>query len=507
MLTYQDLLAVNEKKGDTERIDFARRVIEEHKQSELYKIAQIGDEYDRKENRAITDFVRLIYRVDGAAVPDNIGSNYRLASGFFDRFLTQEVQTLLGNGVTFKEKGVKEKLGTTFDNVVSRIARYSLSAGLSFGFWDRDKLLSFPVYDKNGACFAPLVDEETGAFSAGVRFWQLDTNKPLYGTLYEPDGLTAMVWRPGEKGAILKPKQAYKTGTIASPAERAEGNVIAYGENYPAFPIIPLWGNPKHQSEIVGLKGNIDCYDLIKSGFANSVDEASYIYWTINNAGGMTDNDLVQFIEHMKTIKAAVVSDQGASAQAHSIEAPYNSREALLNRLEDDLFRDAMAVNTDKISAGNVTATQIEAAYDAHNSKVDQFEYCVLDFIQGILTVAGLSGTPTFTRSQVSNKTEQINNIIAGAQFTGNEYAVRKILEINGDGDMADEIIKSHAAEFNSDAAMVSMGVMNTWEFRARHMNEDEATAKANLPGSQDLMAGLVEDDTENNPLPGGDNA
>jgi len=72
---------------------------------------------------------------------------------------------------------------------------------------------------------------------------------------------------------------------------------------------------------------------------------------------------------------------------------------------------------------------------------------------------------------------------------------------------MADEIIKSHAAEFNSDAQMVSMGVMNTWEFRARHMNEDEETAKANLPGAQDLMTGLVEDETEKNPPAGGDEA
>ena len=504
MLTYQDLLAVQ---GDEARIDFARRVIEEHKNSELYKIARIGDEYDRKENRAIMDFVRMIYRVDGLAVPDTVGSNYQLASGFFERFLTQEVQTLLGNGVTFKEKSVKAKLGDTFDNVVSKIARYALSAGLSFGFWDRNKLLAFPVYDRNGACFAPLVDEETGAFMAGVRFWRLDTNKPLYGTLYEPDGFTAMVWKPGEKGAILKPKQAYKTGTIASPADRAEGNVIAYGENYPAFPIVPLWGNPKHQSEIIGLKGNIDCYDLIKSGFANSVDEAAYIYWTINNAGSMTDNDLVQFVEHMKTVRAAVVSDTGASAQANTIEAPYNSREALLNRLEDDLYRDAMAVNTDKISAGSVTATQIEAAYDAHNSKVDQFEYCVIDFIHGILTVAGLEGTPTFTRSQISNKTEQVQNIVQAAQFTGGEYATRKLLEIFGDGDMADEVLKLHPAEFQHDEQMVSMGVMNRWEFRAKHMGEDEDTAKASLPEAQELMRGLVEDETEKRPPAGGDEA
>lgn len=445
MLTYQDLQALGT--DDAKRVDFCRQVIEQHKQSELYEIAKLGDEYDRKQNRAITQFIRFIYRVDGAKVPDTFSSNYRLASGFFNRFLTQEVQTLLANGVTFKEKGAKEKLGDKFDNKLAIVARYALSAGLSFGFWDQDKLTPFPVYDKNGACYAPLVDEDTGSFPAGVRFWQLDTNKPLFGTLYEPDGYTQMVWRPGENGKILKQKQAYKTGTIGSPAERAAGEAQEYGENYVGFPVVPMWGNQQHQSEIIGLLGNIDCYDLIKSGFANSVEDASYIYWTINNAGGMTDKDLVEFIEHMKTVKAAVVNDGGASAAATSIEAPYNSREALLNRLEDDLYRDFMATKTEDIAAGNVTATQIDAAYDTLNSKVDQFEYCVLDFLHGIMEIAGVQGTPTFTRSQVSNKTEQINNVIASAQYLGDDYVTRKILEILGDGDQADKILKEMDAE------------------------------------------------------------
>lgn len=445
MLTYQDLQAL--ENDDAKRIDFAKQIITQHQQSDLYEIAKLGDEYDRKKNRAITDFIRTIYRVDGAKVPDTIGSNYRLASGFFNRFLTQEVQTLLANGVSFRENGVKEKLGAKFDSALSTVARYALSAGLSFGFWDQDKLTPFPVYDEKGACFAPIVDEETDGFPAGVRYWQLDTDKPLHGTLYELDGFTEMIWRPGEAGQILKAKQAYKTGTIGSQAERAAGQAVVYGENYADFPIVPMWGNQQHQSEIIGLLGNIDCYDLIKSGFANSVDEASYIYWTINNAGGMTDQDLVEFVEHIKTVRAALVSDAGASAQAHSIEAPYNSREALLNRLEDDLYRDAMAVNTDKISAGNVTATQIEAAYDALNSKVDHFEFCVLDFMEGIMSVAGVTGTPTFTRSQVSNKTEQINNLVVSAEYTGRDYATRKILEVFGDGDLADSILKEQDAE------------------------------------------------------------
>ena len=37
---------------------------------------------------------------------------------------------------------------------------------------------------------------------------------------------------------------------------------------------------------------------------------------------------------------------------------------------------------------------------------------------------------------------------------------------------------------------MVQMGIMNHWEFRAKWMNEDEATAKAALPKMEDLVSG-----------------
>ena len=228
--------------------------------------------------------------------------------------------------------------------------------------------------------------------------------------------------------------------------------------NYRSFPIVPLWGNLYHQSELVGLREQIDVYDLIKSGFANDVDDASQIYWTIQNAGGMDDIDLTKFIERMKTVKAAVVEDSGARAEAHTMDVPYASREALLARIRSDLYEDAMALDTKSIANGAVTATQILAAYEPLNSKVDDFEYCVLEFLKSILDIAGITDeSATFTRSIMINKSEEIQNILQTAQYLDDEYVTRKILSIEGDGDMADEMItKMHTDEL----ARMSMNVM-----------------------------------------------
>lgn len=445
MLTFQDLERV--KDDDRNKMDFVRKVIQDFTSGELYQQAELADEYDRRQNRTIRNYQKLLYTVSGRAVPDNWSANYKIGSNFFNRFIIQENQTLLANGVTFKEESTKDRLGEDFDAKLSLTGKFALSAGVCFAFFNLDHLEVFPVYAKEMPCFAPLYDEETGALRAGVRFWQLDGTKPLRATLFEEDGYTDYIWRKSRRGELLADKRPYITRTVGDDSDAAAGTLEYIGENYPTFPIVPLWGNFHRQSELIGLQEGIDCYDLIKSGFANTVDEASLIYWTINNAGGMQDIDLVQFVEHMRTIKAAVVSDDGASAESHTIEAPYASREALLERLEKDLYRDAMAVNTDNIAAGNVTATQIRAAYDAHNSKVDQYETCVIDFIQGILAVAGIEDTPTFTRSQVANETELITNVLASAQFLSDEYITRKLLQLLGDGDLADDMIAQMDAD------------------------------------------------------------
>lgn len=431
MRTYQDLTELGEQVE--KRMEFVRQAISEHKSSDLYRTAQIADEYDRKQNRTIMQYQKLLYDATGRAIPDNISANYKLTSGFFNRFTTQQVQFLLGNGVTWGEEKTKDYLGEDFDKQIQVLAKQALCAGVTFGFYNYDHVEAFSALE-----FAPLYDEENGALRAGIRFWQVDAQKPLRATLYEEDGYTEYKWEEGT-GSVLKEKQKYILTLISSGVDDTE---IFDGENYPTFPIVPFWANPHRQSELVGLREQIDAYDLIRSGFCNTIDEASFIYWTINNAGGMDEVDLSEFVQRLKTIHAANVEDTGATAQANSLEAPHEGREALLERLAKDMYADYMALNIDEIKGGANTATQIRAAYEPMNNKADQFEYCVMDFIKGILEVAGIEDTPTFTRSYLINVSEEIDNVLSAAEYLDSEYVTRKVLTILGDADKIDEVLK-----------------------------------------------------------------
>lgn len=438
MKTYQDLLEIGE--NERERMDFVRKVINEFKAGDRYREGTIAYEYKQRKNVTIRQYQKLLYTASGKTVPDNYSANWKMASNFFSRFVTQETQYLLGNGISWANEGTAAKLGKSFDSQLQKLGKAALIGGVAFGFWNYDHMEVFDIRE-----FAPLYDEENGALMAGVRFWQLAADKPLRATLYEPDGYTEYRWKDGV-GSILREKRAY---VLKYRTTEADGTEIYDFENYPGFPIVPLWGNEDHQSELVGLREQIDCYDLIKSGFANDVDDASQIYWLIQNAGGMDDVDLAKFIQHMKTVKAAVVEDAGAKAEAHTIDVPYESRETLLTRLSADLYRDAMALDTKEIAGGATTATQIRAAYEPLNSKTDNFEYGIHDFLDRLLAIAGITDEKaTFTRSMLLNKSEEIDSVLKSAEHLDGEYVTRKLLTIQGDGDMADEMIqKMHADE------------------------------------------------------------
>lgn len=443
MWTYQDLIAIPED-DEKRRMDFVRQVINQHKSSPLYRMAVMGCEYNAKRNTSIMNYQKTLRKLDGREVPDRWSPNHKTTRNFFAYFTTQQNQYLLGNGVTWNDEATEEKLGDDFDTQLQRAGKMALVQGESFGFFNLDHMDVFGLTE-----FAPLYDEENGALRAGVRFWQVDPQKPLRATFYEEDGYTNYIWnervdiaKDEQQGRVLKEKTPY---ILKLRSTEADGTEIYDGENYPSFPIVPLWANEEKQSELVGIQEQIDAYDLIKNGFLNDLDTAQ-IYWILKGAGGMDDTDLVRFLDRIHSTKMASLDDD-QSAEPVTVQIPYDAREKLLDRLEADLYKDYMALNIDEIKGGAVTATQIEAAYEPLNSKADMYEYQVIKFIKGILEVAGIDDDPSFTRSKLINVNESIGAVLQAAEYLEANYTTEKILNILGDGDMADEMIDELEAE------------------------------------------------------------
>ncbi len=110
MITFQDF------QNRTDSIEsFIRRAINEHMSSDLYKTAKSADAYDHQKNETIYNYVRTIYTGTGSEVVDFTAANNRLACNLFHRLNTQRCVYSLGNGVSFSNDSVKDKLGIDFD--------------------------------------------------------------------------------------------------------------------------------------------------------------------------------------------------------------------------------------------------------------------------------------------------------------------------------------------------------------------------------------------------------
>lgn len=435
ILTFQDFLE------EPNILDFIGKAINQHVSSEDYKTAVSADNYDRQKNETIYNYVRTIFTGTGSQVVDFTAANNKIASNFFHRLNTQRCMYSLGNGISFsdhKEKRVidgvemtvdltDEMLGNDFDTALKDAGYKALIHGVSFGFWNFDKLYVFPLTE-----FVPLWDEETGALRAGIRFWQLDKDKPLTAILYEEDGYTK--FRGGRHSGkmnftIVQEKRAYKQNYRYT---EADGLEVISGENYGALPIVPLWGSKLHQSTLIGMQRAIDSYDLIRSGFANDLTDCAQIYWILSNCSGMTTAELARFRDRLKIEHIAVADTENSAVTPYTQDIPYQARQAYLDGIRAGIYEDFGGLDVHTIAAG-ATNDHIDAAYQPLDENADDFEYQIIKFVQQVLALMGIEDTPVFKRNRISNQMEQVQIVTMEAQWLDDETVLQKLPNITVD--------------------------------------------------------------------------
>ena len=426
MLTYQDFEVA------ADRTQFIARLIREHMASPDWAIARDAELYDRRKNVTINNYVNLLQGEAKDRKVDISAANNRIASNFFRRLNKDRCAYSLGNGVTFtrkeRRKGptgeevevdlTKEALGPHFDHDLYVWAYKALIQKVAFGFWNVDRLYVFPFME-----FAPLWDEETGALRAGVRFWRLDEDKPMTAVLYTETGYTTYRTGKGSQAGLNFQLVQDERPYVEIVQRSTDGREVVVGEeNYGSLPIIPLWGSELHQSTLIGLREQIDSFDLIRSGFCNDVLDTARIYWILQNVGGMDDEMKQAFLHDIRTYRIANVntdSFDGDTRQAltpYVQDVPYQSSESYLQSIRSDMYEGFGDVDVHAIAAGS-TNDHIDAAYQPMEQEADDFEYQIIEAVQALLRLKGIEDTPQFKRGKVSNVKEQIEAIVAMSPY------------------------------------------------------------------------------------------
>ena len=419
IFTFQDFQNEVNSNGVAKAVAVA---INSHKASNDYKMAMDADLYDHQKNKTINEYVQTIFTLTGSPIEDYTASNNKLSSNFFRRLNTQRNTYLLGNGVSFSdnEDVIKAALGDNFDTKLKRLGYYALIHGVSFGFWDVSGMHIFKLTE-----FAPLWDEETGELKAGIRFWQIDSKKPMFAVLYEENGFTK--FKTDIKSGNFVEIQQKRAFRITVSKSEADGEEVIGEENYSSLPIVPLWGSDLKQSTLVGMRAQIDSFDLIRSGFANDLTDVSQIYWIISNAGGMDDKDLAQFRDRLKLTHIAVVDTENSGATPYTNEVPYNARQVYLDNIRSGIYEDFGGLDVHTISATS-TNDHIDAAYQPMDEQADEYEFQIIEFVDQLLKLLKLpESTPIFKRNRISNQQEQTQMVLSAADYLDAETVVKKL--------------------------------------------------------------------------------
>ena len=432
--TYQDWLAT----AEWDRPELLEKIISDYKCSLDFLGALEARAYFRGENPTVMSKVILEkgvvklesrdeegHKVTRMASRDKPVVGARVPAAFLFRLVTQQNQFLLANGVTLENEEQKKRLGLGFDKAMEQIGEHALLAGVSWGFWNVDHLEIIEAARDALSGFVALLDEETSAPMVGVQFWQINADRDMRVRLFELDGLT--MYRMGKNGLeITQPKRAYSVTVTRD----AAGEMITGMSNYSALPVVPLYANAEHRSELTpSIKAKIDAYDRISSDFVDNLDKANDVFWVLNNFGG-TLTELQEMIAMIRSTGIIANQSDGvggnSTAQPHAFEVPYAARQTAMQLLEKGLYKDYMAINMDEITGGSLTNVAIRTATANLNLKADRYEWQVFRFVQQVLALLGIKTEQiTFKRQTIANETEMIQNIVAMRQDIDHETALK----------------------------------------------------------------------------------
>ena len=443
--TYQDWEQTENK------LSFIPLVIETYKNSSDFQLGLEANAYFNGENTEILKKVLIKPDVITTQTEEGVQKKLeskqvignRLSNDFFFRFVVQQNQYLLGNGVTLKDAETKKKLGQSFDTRLQEIGENALLHGVSWGYWNNDHMESISAVKDPLSGFVALCDEITSEPKVGIQFWQIARDKPMGVRLFETDGVT--IYRFPSNASIdndtlvsvAEKKRPYRVQTFKD----GGGLDVIGGENYSALPVVPLFANKEKRSELThNIKSKIDAYDRIQSDLGDNLDRANDVYWVLNNFGGDA-KDVVNMIEMINSIKAVMNQTNGigggASAEPRTIEVPYAARATALEILKKSLYQDFMALDMDEIKGGSLTNVAIKTAMANLNLKADRYEWQCFAFVQNILSFVGITGEDAeiirFNRRGIVNESETIANIYMARNDVSRQWALEANPMVNAD--------------------------------------------------------------------------
>ena len=440
-----------------------KRFIEEDITSEKKRLAHVGQRYYEGDHDILK--YRLFYfNKDGNLQEDKYRSNVKISHPFFTELSDQLSSYMLSfedNPIRAKKnvEGLQEHLDTYFDDdfwaEVGDLISGTYNKGFEYlyAYKNEDDRMAFEYADGLGV--VEVREKDADDDCKHILYWyidRIDKGKKVIKRIQDWTETETYFYVQVDNGDIVlddsvelnpRPHVIY--------TDEKSGKRMGYPLGF--IPFFRLDNNRKQISGLKPIKALIDDYDMMMCGLSNNLADFDTPLHVVK---GFNGDDLDELQTNLKTKKIVGVDSEGG-VEVHTVDIPYEARQAKANDDEKNIYRFGMGLNTSGLKDTTATTNlAIKAAYALLDMKANRMEKRLKKLLKDILKVVlaeineeyekdyQLSDIEfDFTRYVMTNETEniandkiraeikqiEVNTILNVAAQIGDEEALRMICD------------------------------------------------------------------------------
>ena len=375
-------------------VEEIKQFMDDDSTSEKKLFAKKGQAYYDGDHE-IKGYRLFYYNADGNLVEDKTRSNVKISHPFFTELVDQSVQYMLSGKEGFIKSDIPElqtELDAYFNDnedftaELTEVLTGCQAKGFEFmyAYKDAEDRTAFQCADSIGVVEVRAKDTDDGC--EYVIYWYIDRidkgkkkiiriqvwdAEQIYYYVQDGDGRIEL-----DKSEEINPKPhtLYKE----------DGKDVTYYEGFGFIPFFRLDNNKKQHSSLKTIKDLIDDYDIISCGLSNNLVDFDM---PIHVVKGFQGDNLDELQQNLKTKKMIGV-DEGGGVEVHTVDIPYQARQAKLELDEKNIYRFGFGLNTAGLKDTSATTNvAIKAAYSLLDLKASKLEIRLKQFLRKLIKV------------------------------------------------------------------------------------------------------------------------
>lgn len=357
------------------------------------QLARTGQRYYEADHD-IKDYRIFFIDADGNVREDKTKSNIKISHPFFTELVDQEVQYMLSGKDGFvksDDPDLQEHLDAYFnDNEDFMSELYEVITGCvskgfeyAYAYKNAEERTCFQCADSLGVVEVKAKETDDGC--EYVIFHYVDNigkdNKKIK-RIQVWDNVQTYFYCQEDDGAIKK-DDSVELNPRPHVIWKEDGQEGTYFEGFGFIPFFRLDNCKKQFSGLKPIKHLIDDYDLMSCGLSNNIQDANEVLVVVK---GFEGDNLDELMVNVKAKKHIGVTDDGG-VETHTVDIPYQARQAKLDLDEKNIYRFGMGFNSAQLGDGNITNIVIKSRYSLLDLKCNKLEIRLKQFMRRLLKI------------------------------------------------------------------------------------------------------------------------